>query len=415
MRRRSQAYRAALARNPRHEASRLRVIQLLTQRASSSRRSRSTARSCALSPREPRFVVELGKLLIQAGRREEALALLVQTGRAQSRATRASTARCSSSTRAGTRRSARRTSSRCSTVSSPTIRRTSWRSASSCSTQGDTDKALAVVEADAAERPDKARAHAALGAVLLDHDMPERALAEYEAALQLAPDELEFVRGAAETLERLQRSGEAAQRWQQVLVARDRALAAARGAPARRAAVGCERRAAAQDRGVRARVRSGRGARQARRRSGPLPGRVLPRRRARAEPGARRSAQARRRRSRARARDRDRARRRREPALARAAARDARRLERRDRRARQAARGRSEECAELPGADERARARRVSRRRRGRLRRAALRAEPERRARPRAARRPVPRAPERRGRDRELRARGGARRPARSP
>src|SRR5262249_35111909 len=51
----------------------------------------------------------------------------------------------------------------------------------------------------------------------LDHDMPERALVEYEAALRIAPDDLDCLRGQAETLEKLQRSSDAAAQWQRVL------------------------------------------------------------------------------------------------------------------------------------------------------------------------------------------------------
>jgi tetratricopeptide (TPR) repeat protein len=76
-----EALRAALARNGGSSDTRQRVIRILTQRGDLRAAVDEYRVLVRKSPREPRFVIELARLLLEAGSRAEALSLLDATGR----------------------------------------------------------------------------------------------------------------------------------------------------------------------------------------------------------------------------------------------------------------------------------------------------------------------------------------------
>jgi tetratricopeptide (TPR) repeat protein len=218
------ALRRAIAQNPRHVESRQRLIQILTRQGEIDAAIAEYRALVRIAPREPRFVVELGRLLMESGKRAEALALLEQTGRRFAGDARIHRALFDVYARWKEPERAAQELAHLSRIEPDDPAH--WMALGEhLLEQGDEAKALAAWRKILGAGDDKASAHAALGSVLLDHDMPERALAEYEAAVRLQPEEIEYLRGLAETLERLQRSSEAAERWQQVLaLSSDRAL-----------------------------------------------------------------------------------------------------------------------------------------------------------------------------------------------
>jgi tetratricopeptide (TPR) repeat protein len=218
------ALRRAIAQNPRHVESRERLIQILSRQGEIDAAIAEYRALVRIAPREPRFVVELGRLLMESGKRGEALALLEQTGRRFASDARIHRALFDIYARWKEPERAAQELAHLSRIEPDDP--THWMALGEhLLEQGDEAKALAIWRKILTTGGDKARAHAALGSVLLDHDMAERALGEYEAAVRLAPQEIDYLRGLAETLERLQRSSDAAARWQEVLaLASDRTL-----------------------------------------------------------------------------------------------------------------------------------------------------------------------------------------------
>jgi tetratricopeptide (TPR) repeat protein len=210
------ALRRALAREPRRVDLRERAIGILLQQGELGQAIAEYRGLLQAAPREPRYVVELAKLLMESGRRQEALALLAQTASRASRDARVLRSVFELYSRWGEQARA--------TAVLTTLTRLEPEDPSHLIAlgeqlleRGDQAGALALWRKLLELMPDKTRAHATLAGAYLDHDMPERALAEYEAAAKADPSDLELVRGLAETLEKLQRNKDAAERWQQVL------------------------------------------------------------------------------------------------------------------------------------------------------------------------------------------------------
>lgn len=210
------ALRSALARAPSSTALRERVIRILTQRGDLRAAIDEYRVLVRHAPREPRFAIDLARALLESGARAEALRMLDATGQRFPGDARIARALLELYSSWGEHARATRMLEHLSKIepNDPTH----WVALGEQRLeQGDEAGALAAWRRIVEAGGDPAEAHAQLGATLLDHDMPERALEEYEAALKLAPDGLTPLRGSAETLERLQRLGEAAERWSRVL------------------------------------------------------------------------------------------------------------------------------------------------------------------------------------------------------
>ncbi|MFI5305972.1 MAG: HEAT repeat domain-containing protein [Polyangiales bacterium] len=210
------ALRGALEREPGRAELRERVIRILYAQGELGQAVTEYRALVARAPREPRYVLELAKLLLESGKRQEALLLLEQTERRASREPRALRALFELYSRWGEHARATAVLSQLARVEpeDPTHLVALGEQALE---RGDQAAALALFRHILDVVSDKARAHATLAATYLDHDMPERALPEYETAVRAAPDDLEIVRGLAETLEKLHRPSDAAERWEQVL------------------------------------------------------------------------------------------------------------------------------------------------------------------------------------------------------
>ncbi len=210
------AFRRALGREPRRLELRERVIRILTEQGDLGQAIAEYRALLGVAPREPRYVIELAKLLMESGKRDQALALLGQTERRFPRDARILRSLFDLYTRWNEQARALAVLTALSRVE-PDDPTHYVALGEQLLERGDQAGALAAWRRILEVVPDKARAHATLAGTYLDHDMPERALAEYQAAVQAQPDQVDLVRGLAETLEKLQRSGEAAERWQQVL------------------------------------------------------------------------------------------------------------------------------------------------------------------------------------------------------
>ena len=211
-----EAFRRTLARNPRALEIRERVIRLLAQQGELDAAIAEYRKLVSAAPREPRFVIELSKLLLESGKRDEALRLLDQTGARNPSDARIHRSLLEVYARWNETARATQTLARLSRIE-PEDPSHFVALGEQLLEQGDQEGALAVWRKILALPGDKARAHATMATTYLDHDMAARALPEYEAAVKLEPESIEYLRGLAETLEKLQRSSEAAERWQQVL------------------------------------------------------------------------------------------------------------------------------------------------------------------------------------------------------
>lgn len=222
------AYRRALAANPRHIDTRVRVAQLL---ARSGRLEEVIAEYRALiraAPREPRFVVELAQLLMQTGRRDEALRLADQTSRRYVREASVHQALAELFQRWGDEERATR--------EVELLVRIDPRDPSHLIAlgeqqldQGDEAAAIATWRRILQVEPDRARAYAALAGVFADHAMLEQAEDAYREAVDADGENMEYRRGLASVLERprdgespaqrAQRDTEAITQWQALLSA----------------------------------------------------------------------------------------------------------------------------------------------------------------------------------------------------
>lgn len=211
-----EVYRRALSRSPRELELRERVVELLTSRGdlhSALEEQRALVRQ---APREPRYLIGLAKTLLETGARDDALALLDATAKRFANDARIQRALLDVFGRWQEPERAQRVLA--------TLRRIEPNDpvhvialGEQRLEQGDEAGALQIFRRILELGLPPAEAHVQLADTLLDHDMAERALAEYEAAVRLRPDALSALRGLAETLERLARPGPAAERWQEVL------------------------------------------------------------------------------------------------------------------------------------------------------------------------------------------------------
>jgi tetratricopeptide (TPR) repeat protein len=211
-----QAYRRALALRPHALEIRERVIAILAQQGELDSAISEYRALLRAAPREPRYVIELAKLLFASGKRPEALRLLDQTAARLPRDARIQRALLDVYSRWGEQERATARLAQLSRIE-PEDPTHVIALGEQLLARGDQEAALGIWRKILTLGNDKARAHATLGATYLDHDMAARALPEYEAAVQLEPQQVEYLRGLAETLEKLQRSADAAGRWQQVL------------------------------------------------------------------------------------------------------------------------------------------------------------------------------------------------------
>ncbi|HMI94464.1 MAG TPA: tetratricopeptide repeat protein, partial [Polyangiales bacterium] len=218
------ALRAALARKPTSTELRERVIAVLTQRGDLRAAIEEYRVLVRHAPREPRYVIELARSLLESGARAEALRMLDATAQRFPSDARIARSLLDLYARWGEQARATRMLEHLSRIE-PNDPAHWVALGEQRLEQGDEAGALAAWQRILSGGGDPAEAHAQLGATLLDHDMPERALAEYDAALKLDPEGLPQLRGSAETLERMQRLGEAAERWLGVLeLTEDRSL-----------------------------------------------------------------------------------------------------------------------------------------------------------------------------------------------
>lgn len=210
------AYRRALARNPRDIDARVHVVQLLSR---SGRIEDVIAEYRALirvAPREPRFVVELAQLLMQTGQREEALRLAAETARRFGSEPSVHVALAELYSRWNEDTLALREMETLARIDPHDPAHLDALGAQQLAA-GQREAALATWRRILTADTDRARAHATLGAIYADHDMLADAEAAYREAVRLEPDHLDYVRGHANVLERLRRDDEAAAAWSRVL------------------------------------------------------------------------------------------------------------------------------------------------------------------------------------------------------
>ncbi len=210
------AYRRALASNPRHIDTRVRVIQLLSRSGRIEDVIAEYESLIRTAPREPRFVVELAQLLMQVGRREEALRRAEQTSRHYPREVAVHQALAELYSRWGEDELAAHEVEHLARIE-PNDPAHLVALGSQQLEAGDRRAAVATWRRILTTTNDRGEAHAALGAVYADHDMLEEAAREYREAVSIAPEELAYVRGLANVLERLRQNDEAITQWERVL------------------------------------------------------------------------------------------------------------------------------------------------------------------------------------------------------
>ncbi|MFW6051386.1 MAG: HEAT repeat domain-containing protein [Myxococcota bacterium] len=196
-----EAYRRALRLDRRHIDTRMRVVQLLSRSGRLDEVIDEYRKLIRIAPNEPRFVVELAQLFMQVGRRDEAMRLAERTSRRYPRDPAVHRALAELYGQWGEDERATR--------EIRTLVRIDPRDPSHLIelgaqqlAEGDRKAALATWRRILATDPDKAHAHATLGGVLADHDMLAEAEEAYREAVRREPDELDYVRGLANVLER---------------------------------------------------------------------------------------------------------------------------------------------------------------------------------------------------------------------
>jgi tetratricopeptide (TPR) repeat protein len=210
------AYRRALRSNPRHIDTRVRVIQLLSRSGRIEDVIDEYESLIRTAPREPRFVVELAQLLMQVGRREEALRRAAHTSRRYPREPAVHQALAELYSRWGEDDLAAHEVAHLARIEPNDPAHLVALGAQQLEA-GDRRAAVATWRRILTTTSDRGEAHAALGAVYADHDMLEEAAREYREAVEIAPEELAYVRGLANVLERLRQNDEAITQWERVL------------------------------------------------------------------------------------------------------------------------------------------------------------------------------------------------------
>jgi len=210
------AYRRALAGNRNAFELRLRVIALLSREGRLDDVIGEYRALIRVAPNEPRFVTELAQLLMETGKRTEALSML-----ARAAAQHPTDARLHE---ALAQLYARWQEPDLAAAELTLLTRIAPNDPMHLIVlgeqqieQGNRDAALETWRRIVRVSESKAKAHLTLAGLLADHDMLNEAVAEYREALKLAGDDLAATRGLAETLERLRRDPEAAVQWERVL------------------------------------------------------------------------------------------------------------------------------------------------------------------------------------------------------
>lgn len=210
------AYRRALAANPQHVDTRLRIVQLLTRSGRLNEvvdEYRSLIRS---SPREPRFVVELAQLLMQTGHRDEAMRLAAETSRRYAREPQVHQALAELYARWNEDALATAEVAILARIdpSDPAhLVALGAQQLESGNTQAALQTWRRILDVDS----DRARAHATLGGIYADHDYLREAVAEYRESLRLREGDLDTQRGFATVLERAGLDAEAVAAWTRVI------------------------------------------------------------------------------------------------------------------------------------------------------------------------------------------------------
>jgi HEAT repeat protein/predicted Zn-dependent protease len=209
------AYRRALRSRPRDVDLRRRVVQVLARAGRLDELVEEHRALARLAPDEPRHVVQLAELLVQTGRRDEALETLAAASR-RSREPALHQRLAELYARWGEHALAE--------AELAALTRLDPRDplhlvalGSQQFDAGDRAGAITTWRRILGLEGDRADAHATLGGILADHDLVSDAVDEYLEAERLAGDRLEIVRGLAVTLERAGREAEALPRWQRVL------------------------------------------------------------------------------------------------------------------------------------------------------------------------------------------------------
>jgi tetratricopeptide (TPR) repeat protein/HEAT repeat protein len=210
------AYRKVLLREPKQVAARQRMIRLLTREGRLDEVVLEARELVRHSPDEPRFVVELAELLMQTGRRLEALEALARAARAHPRDAPLHEALHRIYTRWNEPVLAER--------ALQTLVRIEPRDPAHLVVlgeqqlaRGDRAAALDTWKRITRAAGERGRGHALLGELYLDHDLPIEALAELEEAARLLPNEPAVARSLAEARERNQDPAGALEQWSKVL------------------------------------------------------------------------------------------------------------------------------------------------------------------------------------------------------
>jgi tetratricopeptide (TPR) repeat protein len=209
------ALRRVLAQKPGDLASAERVIALLWRDGRVDEVIEEYQRLLRAAPHEPRLAAELCQLLFQTGRRSDALATLDRLARDNPRDVRMHETIAELFARFAEPQAAHRELEVLAKLA-----------------PGDPDRLIALAESELAQgRRDGARAalrrvaqasrsfaaHLRLAQIYLDHEFPNEALAEYDTAERLHPQDCQVMRGRAAALARTFRYKDAAAEWQRVL------------------------------------------------------------------------------------------------------------------------------------------------------------------------------------------------------
>jgi tetratricopeptide (TPR) repeat protein/HEAT repeat protein len=221
------AYRRALRARPRDVDTRLRMIQVLGRAGRLDELAAEYRALIRSAPGEPRYVVQLADLLVQLGRRPDAMQMLAEVSRSSREpAMHQRLAELYARWEEPARAEAELDRLVALEPGDPVhlVALGAQRFA-----QGERDAALATWRR-ILTIGERAPAHAALGAILADHDLLTEAVEQYEESVRLAPGSLDALRGLASVLERAGREDDAEQRWREVLASAGEDRAARREA-----------------------------------------------------------------------------------------------------------------------------------------------------------------------------------------
>lgn len=210
------AYRRALKRRARDEDTHLRLIRILSRQGDAAELVAAHRALVKAAPREPRHVLALAQLLMESARRPEALKQLAAGARRFRRDVgyhRGAYALYERWTEVALATRALRTLVRLEPREPSHLVVLGEHLQSHGDSQGARVSWKRIVQVDR----DRARAHATLGGVYLEHDLIVEALAAYTEAVKRRPQALAYVRGLAEALERAHRGVQAVEQWQRVL------------------------------------------------------------------------------------------------------------------------------------------------------------------------------------------------------